>query len=145
LELVSFSVIHCRLATFPWLVPVKLNKSIGVLVVVLASATSCADTLFRLETRKVAIRASVRRVEFDFIWFGFACYVRIDMKKVPKSKCLTASLLRRDAGFGHSQGGKFVLISAKKLVDPLAEPVIPAKYVSAGFTRRLLDFARLSA
>jgi len=39
-----------------------------------------------LEIRKVAIRARVRRVELDFIWFGFACYAGIEVKKVPKNK-----------------------------------------------------------
>jgi hypothetical protein len=92
LELVSFSTTHCRVATFAWLVPSKLNKSIGVLVLVLAGA-SWADTLFTVEVRKVAIRARVRRVEFDFIWFGFACYARVYVKKVPKHKKLNSNIL----------------------------------------------------
>ena len=69
-----------------------------------------------LEIRKVAIRARVRRVDVDFIWFGFACYVRIDMKKVPKSKCLNSRFLQRYARFNYSQGGKLILISAIKSV-----------------------------
>jgi hypothetical protein len=78
------------------------------------------------------------------MWFGFACYVRVDVKKVPKSKGLISKFLQGAVRFDHSQDGKIVLISAKKLVDPLAEPVIPAKCVSVGFTRRSLNFARLS-
>ena len=70
-----------------------VNVPIGVLLLVLASATSCADTLFRLETRKEAIRARVRRVDVDFIWFGFACCTGIDVKKMPKYKKLSTSKL----------------------------------------------------
>jgi hypothetical protein len=53
------------------------------------------------------------------MWFGFACYVRVDVKKMPKSKWLNFKFLQSDVRSGHSQGGKIVLISAIKSVKAL--------------------------